>query len=154
MGRRRVDLQTAAQLLGISSDAVRKRAKRGNIDYETGADGKLYVWVDTGETEDYPSSEGTFPTERGLHYVRNKELVEELRERVRFLERQVEEERDANRENRRLLAAALERIPEIEAPRDEPESPERGGEEPTSTPPPEPEEPTSPRPWWRRWFGT
>ncbi len=133
MGRRRVDLQTAAQLLGISSDAVRKRAKRGNIDYVTGADGKLYVWVDTGETEDYPSSEGTFPTEHGLHHVHN-ELVEELRERVRFLERQVEEEREANRENRRLLAAALERIPpQIEALREEREVPESASEEPTST---------------------
>ena len=155
MGRRRVDLQTAAQLLGISSDAVRKRAKRGNIDYETGADGKLYVWVDTGETEDYPSSEGTFPPERGLHHVQHKELVEELRERVRFLERQVEEERDANRENRRLLAAALERIPpQIDAPREEGESPESVSEEPTDTPaPPEQQEQTSRRSWWRRVFG-
>jgi hypothetical protein len=155
MGRRRVDLQTAAQLLGISSDAVRKRAKRGKIDYENGVDGKLYVWVDTGETEDYPSSEGTFPTERGMHYVQHKELVEELRARVRFLERQVEEERDANRENRRLLAAALERIPELEAPRGEPESSEGAGEEPTgTTPPPEPETTTSrERSWWRRFFG-
>jgi len=154
MGRRRVDLQTAAQLLGISSDAVRKRAKRGNIDYETGADGKLYVWVDTGQTTDHPSREGTFGIEGGLHHVHN-ELVEELRERVRFLERQVEEEREANRENRRLLAAALERIPEIEAPRGEPESRESASEEATGTPPPpEPEEPTSPRPWWRRMFGT
>jgi hypothetical protein len=157
MGRRRVDLQTAAQLLGISSDAVRKRAKRGNIDYETGEDGRLYVWVDTGETEDYPSSEGISGTEGGLHHVHNElvELVEELRERVRFLERQVEEEREANRENRRLLAAALERIPpQIEAPRDEPESRETASEEPTdTTPPPEQQEATS-RPWWRRMFGS
>jgi hypothetical protein len=160
MGRRRVDLQTAAQLLGISSDAVRKRAKRGKIDYENGVDGKLYVWVDTGETADYPSSEGTFPPERGLHYVQHKELVEELRERVRFLERQVEEEREANRENRRLLAAALERIPEIEAPRGEPESPESAARTSDTAEPrsatEEQQEPTSrpqERSWWRRWFG-
>ena len=53
---------------------------------------------------------------------------------MRFLERQVEEEREANRENRRLLAAALERIPpQIEAPREEREAPESASEEPTNT---------------------
>ena len=52
---------------------------------------------------------------------------------MRFLERHVEEEREANRENRRLLAAALERIPpQIEAPREEREAPESASEEPTN----------------------
>ena len=78
---------------------------------------------------------------------------------MRFLERQVEEEREANRENRRLQAAALERIPpQIEAPREEREVPESASEEPTSTsPPPEQQEATSrlqERSWWRRMFGT
>jgi hypothetical protein len=36
MGRRREDLQETAEILGISSDAVRKRAKRGTLDHETG----------------------------------------------------------------------------------------------------------------------
>jgi hypothetical protein len=161
IGRRRVDLQTAAQLLGTSSDAVRKRAKRGNIDYETGADGRLYVWVDTGQTTDYPNREDFFGTEGGLHYIQHKELVEELRERVRFLERQVEEEREANRENRRLLAAALERIPEIEAPRGEPDSPESVARTSDTAEPrsdrgtvPEEQEEQASRPWWRRMFGS
>ncbi len=49
--------------------------------------------------------------------VEQRERLEVLaaRERERLEEeaRQLEEEREANRENRRLLAAALERIPEL-----------------------------------------
>src|SRR5215218_5637555 len=50
-------------------------------------------------------------------------LISEMRERISSLERQLEAERQANSEHRRLLAAALERIPPaLEAP----ESPEEG----------------------------
>lgn len=89
-------------MLGISSDALRKRAKRGTIPYETGVDGKLYVWVDAGETEDFPTGD----------QGERDELVEELRDRVLALE-------EANRENRRIIAALTSRIPQLEPPRDE-----------------------------------
>jgi hypothetical protein len=162
MGRRRVDLQTAAQLLGISSDAVRKRAKRGNIDYETGADGKLYVWVDTGQTTDYPTS-NVGPG--GLHgdvshaHDPREELIATLRE-------QLEAEREANREMRRLLAGLIERVPQLEAPAESPtesrEPSESAGESPDTAEPrsttEEQQEPTSQpqekRSWWRRMFGS
>ena len=39
-------LKEAAEFLGSTSEAVRKRAKRGTIPSETGEDGMLYVWVD------------------------------------------------------------------------------------------------------------
>ncbi len=146
MGRLRVDLQTAAELLGISSDAVRKRAKRGNMPYETGADGKLYVWVDNGETSDYPAGE----------HLPAGELVEELRNRVRSLERQVEAEREANRENRRIIAALTSRIPQLEAPRDEPQASETPADSPEGTHPPadlrDAQEAVQRRSWWRRLF--
>jgi hypothetical protein len=59
-------------------------------------------------------------------------LVESLQDQVEYLREQLEREREANRENRRLLAAALERIlPQLEAPREAPpeapESPESLG---------------------------
>jgi chemotaxis protein histidine kinase CheA len=53
-----------------------------------------------------------------LHYVED---------RLTFMEEQLGLERDANRENRRLLAAALERIPAIESP-EATEAPENAGE--------------------------
>jgi hypothetical protein len=48
MGRQRLDLKAAAEALGVTSEAVRKRAKRGTLPSETGEDGRLYVWVDDG----------------------------------------------------------------------------------------------------------
>jgi hypothetical protein len=98
-------LQTAAELLGISSDAVRKRAKRGTIPYETGVDGKLYVWVDVGETDDYPR-------EAGDH---REELVEELRGQVDYLQGIIGTRDRELSEMRRLLAGALERVLQLEA---------------------------------------
>ncbi len=144
-------MRTAAELLGISSDAVRKRAKRGTMPYETGVDGKLYVWVDEaspGETDDYPR-------EAGDH---REELVEELRGQVDYLQGIIGTRDRELSEMRRLLAGALERIPEIEAPRDSPPEP-RGAPETTTeddggTAPPagdtgEPRRSS----WWRRILG-
>jgi hypothetical protein len=73
-------------------------------------------------------------------------------ELIAMLRDQLEAEREANRENRRIIAALASRIPEIEAPRDEPGSSESGGEPPDSGDPPQTEEATS-RPWWRKMFG-
>ncbi len=154
MAGQRVDLQTAAELLGISSDAVRKRAKRGTIPYETGVDGKLYVWVDGGETDVYPR-------EAGDH---REELVEELREQVAFLRRELEAERNAHAEARRITYTLAQRVPELESPRDEPHGPETVTDEPGGTSaseaPPEREtassQGTAPErrvSWWRRFFG-
>jgi TolA-binding protein len=75
-----------------------------------------------------------------------EETIAELRDRVASLERRLEAEtaareraeeaeRAANRENRRLLAAALERIPAIEAPQEPREQPETDAE-PTEGPSP------------------
>jgi hypothetical protein len=53
-------------------------------------------------------------------------LISEMRDRIASLERQLEHERQAKREHLRLLAAALERIPHLEAsqePRESPVSP-------------------------------
>jgi hypothetical protein len=45
--RRRVSVPEAAELLGITVDAVRGRIKRGTIDAERGSDGSVYVYVAT-----------------------------------------------------------------------------------------------------------
>jgi hypothetical protein len=50
-------------------------------------------------------------------------VVQILRDQVAHLRRELAEEREANRENRRLLAAALERIPALEEPSEPRESP-------------------------------
>jgi len=84
------------------------RVKRGTLEAEREG-GRLYVLLTNEPTTD--------PTHR------TDALVEELRDRVRYLERQVEEERAARFRADQLLARLMERVPELEAP-STPESPE------------------------------
>ena len=46
VGVRWEGLKTAAEIMGTTTEAVRKRAKRGTLASETGEDGRLYVRVD------------------------------------------------------------------------------------------------------------
>jgi hypothetical protein len=147
---RRYTVTEAAEMLGITVEAVRGRIKRGTIGRERTDEG-VFVWLDTDQFETRREPDEDRPDDRA-------QLVEALREQVADLREQLAAERDANSENRRLLAAALERIPAIEAPQEATESPE--GASPRSdrgTTPEEQEEPTSQpqegRSWWRRMFG-
>jgi hypothetical protein len=105
MTEERRTLSEAASLLGITPDALRQRIRRGRYHTEKEA-GRVYVYLDTDRTQTER------PTEQGTDA-----LIPELRARIESLERQLDLEREANRENRRLLAAALERLPpQLEAP--------------------------------------
>ena len=137
-GTTRVTVQEAARLLGISEGAVRARIHRGTLDTAREG-GTVYVRIDADDT----SKERT----------EQPELVQALREHNATLERQLNAEREASAELRRIIAALTQRIPEIEAPAEARESPLRAEEsEPSPTPTearPTPETAAS-RPWWRR----
>jgi len=135
----------AAAELGLSVEAIRKRIQRGTIHSEKGPDGRRYVYLDESHHE--------VPGEGSL-------LVESLQDQVGYLRTQLEAERQAHAEARRLLAAALERIPPaIEPPR----SPEMADDEqqgrgpvPNAGGPQEGTERPEGHdrvPWWRRIFG-
>ena len=51
-GGRWVDLKDAAEILDTTTEAIRKRAKRGTLPSTTGEDGRLYVRVD-GQVDDW-----------------------------------------------------------------------------------------------------
>jgi hypothetical protein len=86
-------------------------------------------------------------------------LIESLRDQVEYLRRELAVRTEENRRKDHLLAAALDRIPEIEAPNQEPP----GAAEPATEMPmgPRPSEAseaaqtgTEPRrSWWRTFFG-
>src|SRR5215217_8966883 len=127
MPRQRLDLRDAADVLGLTVDAVRKRVKRGTLESERASDGRLYVFLDVDPDAGAPRSD----TDR---------LIFTLEEQLRL-------EREAHAEARRLLAAALERIPALEPP-DTPEAPSEPV--PSTERPPERETPAERAPWWRR----
>lgn len=145
MARRRTDVYEAAQVLGISTDAVRKRARRGTLDSEKDADGHLYIWLDEGAPRPDGDTPNGAPGGSPLSAEHSSSLVEELRDRIRYLE-------EESRRKDHLLAAALERIPPaLEEPSDERGSPQAAPQEGGgSEVPPEEERPSS---WWRRFFG-
>jgi hypothetical protein len=143
---RRTTVSEAAEILGISAEAVRGRIRRGTIPVER-EDGTVYVLIKGTErhrtTGDQSRTTGDQPSDR------TDLLIAELQDRVRSLE-------EANRENRRIIAALTSRIPAIEAPRDETGASEAVEEEPERAEPqsaaPGAQENVQ-RPWWRRVFG-
>jgi excisionase family DNA binding protein len=91
-----------------------------------------------------------------------QERVEVLRAQVEMLRAELQEAHAANRENRRIIAALTQRIPELEPPRgqDVPQVPPQppvtaadqpGSSQPRSDTPSQQESVASP--WWRRVFG-
>ena len=148
---RRVAVGEAARLLGISKDAVRMRIRRGTLRSEK-TDNKVYVWMDD---EAYGDHNDVHP-QAGIEGSPSRELVAEMRERIVYLERQVEEEREARRRADTLLARLMDNIPALEAPQERPEAPETVEEGPEGAEPRSASGGTQEavgRPWWRRVFG-
>ena len=112
--KRRTTVAEAARVLGISAEAVRGRIRRGMVPVER-EDGTVYVLLE-GISEDRTDDEQPRTTADQAADLTDL-LIEELRDRVRALE-------DANRENRRIIAALTSRIPAIEAPPEASGSPE------------------------------
>jgi hypothetical protein len=142
----RYTVPEAAQVLGISPEAVRNRLSRGTLRSEK-VEGRVHVLL---ARPDRSQPIGDVSTDIPA------DIVEELRDRIRYLERQVEEERDARRRADTLLARMMDRLPELEAPPEPSGSPETVAEEPEGiTPRPGTPEPQTgaQRPWWRRVFG-
>jgi hypothetical protein len=137
----RLTVAEAADQLGITEAGVRKRIQRGQIPHERDDTGRVFVWISPGETRHAESRDQ--PGQSRDESRSEAPLVEELRDRIRYLERQVEEERSARFRADQLLARLMERIPELEPP-STPEPPEPREEPDTSPVPPERAEPAEP----------
>jgi len=156
---RRVTVQEAAELLGLTVEAVRGRIKRGKLEH-TKEDGAVFVILDTDQTATGPT--GQRPVEEPD--TDQSERVEDLKEQIAHLRLQLEEEREARRRADTILAqlaaANAEQartIRAIEAPQGAPGAPQAPaeGSEGMNTPDAGvgPQEGSEPRPWWRRWLG-
>lgn len=145
--KRRLTIDQAADRLGITVDAVRGRVKRDTIAHEREG-GRVYVLLDADQSrpgrdqdDDQAQSESSA-------------LTSELRDRLRYVEGQLEAERQAHAEARRIIAGLVERIPAIEAPQEPTGASETGAEEPGragGSPDRAETQEGAQRPWWRFW---
>jgi hypothetical protein len=120
-----LDVNSAAEELGVSTDAVRKRISRGTLRSDR-KDGTVRVWLDDGGTEAGREAQ-----------VDGGALVEVLREQAEYLRAQLAEEREARRRADTIIAqltqanaALAARVPELEAPQGQPGASETVEEEP------------------------
>jgi hypothetical protein len=146
-----VTVAEAAQHLGITKEAVRKRIHRGTLHSDRDEDGTVRVYV---PPSTMPS--GTTSPDRDL-------LYQEMQARIAYLERQVEEEREARRRADTLLARLMDNLPALEPAQDSTQEPSEAAQQPAeaATIPAQGQDTTgdtgesrgSSEPWWRRWFG-
>jgi len=144
---RKLTVAEAAEVLEISGDAVRSRIKRGTL--PTVREGGR-VLVVMGVT-DRPTDQAKPANRQGEDL-----LYQEMQARIRYLEQQVEEEREARRRADTLLARLMDRLPELEASteaRGEPETAAQEPEEAAPRPATGEAQEGGHRPWWRRVFG-
>jgi hypothetical protein len=148
----RVSVQEAAERLGTTVDAIRKRVQRNTIAHEKDTDGHVWILLDADRTrhdndqDEAGQRQDSEPTA----------LISAKDETIATLREQLQAERQAHAEARRIIAGLVERIPAIEAPSHEPGTPQTAEEEPERAEPrsgaPSIQESVQ-RPWWRRVFG-
>jgi excisionase family DNA binding protein len=145
---RALTVAQAADALGVSQDAVRKRIHRGTIQSERDESGRVYVYVPASETVHKTDQDTSQPQPEPTALTSE---IESLREQVQWLRGEVQR-KDA------ILLSMTEAMKALPSPRENaPESRQRPG--PTDAPTEAPEEPQEgvqrprERSWWRRMFG-
>jgi hypothetical protein len=138
-------LTDAARKLDTLEGALRQRTRRGTLEsYKE--HGRVYVYIPRTDT-----------VQDDVHTPASHTLITEIQARVELLEQELERAHERDRETRRLLAAALERIPpQLEAPAESttpPEMVEEAPERTESRPATGEAQEGTQRSWWRRVFG-
>jgi hypothetical protein len=123
----RLTVAAAAERLGITKEAVRKRISRGTLRSDKDTDGTVLVYIPASGTPSGTASEA----------IGRDELVELLRAQLEDLRADRDAWRDQARRSDYMASAAMDRtrelesrIRELEAPSEARESPERVEEEP------------------------
>lgn len=162
-----MDVKQAAEILGISSEGIRQRIRRGTLASEKDTDGRVYVFLDYEDLDDATSEQGSVQDKDAVH-MRLEAEVEFLRQELATRDAEIQR-RDA------ILLSLSEGLkalnpPSPEAPRSAREEPETASESPPAarkwsldhegetygTSPQEAEESLHrdrKRSWWRRLFG-
>ena len=146
-------------------DAIRKRVQRDTIPHKKDPDGRVWILLDTDRTQQDTVQDTTGQRQDALLEAKD-ETIADLRDRVEFLERELERRGDETARLHQIVGGLTQantrlaaRVPELEAPAspEARESPVSPG--PTQHPTPaagdahEPTEAPQRRSWWRRLMG-
>ncbi len=150
----RVSVAEAANRLGVSQDAVYKRIKRGTIPWEKGADDKTYVWIEEHDVSvDRPRSSTNRRYDSSTEQSTDP-LLDELKDRIRFLEAELDDRKDEARRKDSIIMALTQRVPELEPPSETRGSPQAASEEPgKGDVSPGLHHHVEKPSWWRKFFG-
>jgi hypothetical protein len=107
--QQRYTVHEAALLLGLSIDAVRKRAERGRLKREKDSDGTVYILLDPDQAEAGQRATGEETA------TSQDALINSLQDQIEYLRHELDVRNEELRRKDHLLAASLERIPELEA---------------------------------------
>ena len=141
-----MDVRQAAEALGISSEGIRQRIRRGSLESEKDTDGRVYVFI---EEEDLDGDQSE---------QRADGVVTRLENEVEFLRKELAT-RDAEIQRRDAVLLSLSEglkalnPPPTPDPLEQRESSVSPSEDRDSTAPPEQQEPSQRRSWWRAFFG-
>jgi hypothetical protein len=143
----RVTIPEAAQLLGVTQNAVRQRIHRHSIKHEKGEDGKTYVFLDSTVTR----------TEGVNDLSRDSLLIKSMQDQIDTLKQELAIRNEDLRRKDHILAALTERIPAIEAPREEASEPRESDltaseGQGKGVVPPDAQNGSERLSWWRRLF--
>ena len=146
--RQRVTVAQAAEILGVTVEAIRGRIKRKTLEHERHS-GTVYVLLDADQSTNRTRPDNDQTTDRlqsdSAAFISAKD------ETIATLREQLEAERNAHAEARRLLLEALTKIPSaIEAPQEPTEVAETVEEQPERAEP-RPDTSGAQEPAWRRW---
>ena len=143
----RITVAEAAERLGVTQDAVRKRIARGTIRHGKGEDGRVFVYLDTFERESKTvQDEAPEESSKTVQDEDQDKYTRSLEDQIDFLRRELER-KDT------IIMSLTRRIPELEASSESPGAAETATEDTgKENVPPGPQEPPERRSWLYRFF--
>ena len=143
----RISVAQAANRLGITHDAVRKRIARGTIRHGKDHDGRIFVYLDTFERESETDQDNGQGAESKTVLADDQDkYTRSLEDQIDFLRRELER-KDT------IIMSLTQRIPELEASPEPREGHGTASEEVAkSTAPQEQQNPSERRSWMHRFF--
>ena|SRR5215212_2641907 len=157
----RYTVPEAAHALGISPEAVRNRLSRRTLE-SIKENGTVYVFLTPDMVRHTADRSADRPGGPSRHIDGTPDdpssLISAKEETINVLKAQLEAERAASAELRRIVAGLVQRVPELEPAKDSSSEPPEptvtsSGETDKGRASPEQQEPSQRRSWWRAFFG-